>query len=241
MAWRKGTLELDKKKRLDDIGFVWEAGTNGSGSDELREYEALHASNRIKAELAESQSNLLAELPGGFDGGHYEGSESAAQRDPAEGDAPAAGGRGESAERSCVTGEAPVPREESRERSRDDTVTRRGRLKLEEAKSFDDWCALLQQVRRRWFKTVRNDIERFSFSFSSLADGGAALSSRTNTVIATSRGATLVRTRDWRTGPRGNEHRGVRAVSRRRRLTSKLLSAPSTYLACTQVPTHARD
>jgi hypothetical protein len=154
MAWRKGTLELDKKKRLDDIGFVWEAGTNGSGSDELREYEALHASNRIKAEFAESQSNLLAEPPGAFEGGHYEGSESAAQRDPAEGDAPAAGGRGE-AERSVVTGEAPVPREESRERSRDDTVTRRGRLKLEEAKSFDDWCALLQQVRRRWFKTAR--------------------------------------------------------------------------------------
>jgi hypothetical protein len=137
MAWRKGTLELDKKKRLDDIGFVWEAGTNGSGSDELREYEALHASNRIKAEFA-----AQSDMPGESAADGASTPRSGGVR--AEGDATNGGGEEERGD----SGELPVAREENRERNRDDTVTRRGRLKLEEAKSFDDWCALLQQVRQ---------------------------------------------------------------------------------------------
>lgn len=104
MAWRKGTLEADKKKRLDDIGFVWEAGTGGSGSEDF-DFD----NGKIKPEHGDNQTNT------GY---------------PA--DAPDFG------RDSGV-----------KERHREEHVTRRGRLKLEEAKSFDDWCALLQEVHCR--------------------------------------------------------------------------------------------
>lgn len=105
MAWRKGTLEMDKKKRLDDIGFVWEAGTGGSGSEDGHDFD------KVKTENNDAKD------------GNYSDS-----GDVIHHDAPDFGHEG------------------PRERHREEHVARRGRLKLEEAKSFDDWCALLQEV-----------------------------------------------------------------------------------------------
>jgi len=128
MALRKGTLEAEKKKRLDDIGFVWDAGINGSGSDELREYEHQHQQQQLNNAKNEHLSHgvIFSNTPGDENHEHVEGAVK------------------ESAERACdVAAEERGIREERRDR-----VARRGRLKLDEARSFDDWCELLKQVRQ---------------------------------------------------------------------------------------------